>query len=274
MRPKARREEALYLHQKYSIAKARIGRLLGLSVSTIDYKARPRDDERVRVKLLELADENKRFGHPRLFVLLRADLGGINHKRSRRVYRNLGLQIGRRKRKKLASHSRLPATRAMLPMEVWAIDFMFDYIASGRRLKVFTVVDECSKISPGILAAHSIRGSDVVEYLDLLADGAYPKIVRVDQGTEFTSRAMLDWAYRHGVRLEFTKVRKPNQIIESFNSRVRDECLNEHVFFSLEDTREKIDEWHWRYNNLNPHSALGMKSPAMFAREREAVLAS
>lgn len=274
MRPRARREEALYLHQKYSVAKARIGRLLGLSVSTIDYKARPRDDEPVRTKLLQLADQNKRFGHPRLFVLLRADLEGVNHKRSRRIYRDLGLQIGRRKRKKLASHPRLPATRATQPMEVWAIDFMFDYIASGRRLKVFTVVDECSKISPGILAAHSIRGRDVVEYLDLLAGGAYPKIVRVDQGTEFTSRAMLDWAYRHGIRLEFTKVRKPNQVIESFNSRVRDECLNEHVFFSLEDAREKIDEWHWRYNNLNPHSALGMKSPAMFAKEREAVLAS
>jgi putative transposase len=151
---------------------------------------------------------------------------------------------------------------------------MFDYIVSGRRIKVFTVVDECSKISPGVLVAHSIRGRDVVEYLDLLASGKYPKIVRVDPGTEFTSRAMLDWAYRHGVRLEFTKVRKPNQIIESFNSRVRDECLNEHVFFSLEDAREKIDDWHWRYNNLNPHSALGMKSPAVFAKEREAVLAS
>jgi putative transposase len=148
VRPKARREEALYLHQKYSVAKARVVRLLGLSVSTIEYKARPRRDEHVRAKLIELADENKRFGHPRLFVLLRANLGVVNHKRSRRAYRDLGLQIGRRKRKKLASHPRLPATRATQSMDVWAIDFMFDYIASGRRLKFFTVVGEHSKISP------------------------------------------------------------------------------------------------------------------------------
>lgn len=275
MRPGARREEALYLRQKYSVAKARVGRLLGLSVSTINYKARPRDDEPVRAKLLELAEENKRFGHPRLFVLLRGELETVvNHKKSRRIYRELRLQIGRRKRKKLASHPRLPATQATAPMEIWAIDFMFDYIVSGRRIKVFTIVDEFSKISPGVLVAHSIRGVDVVAFLDLVADGKYPKIIRVDQGTEFTSRALLDWAYKNGVRLEFTKVRKPNQIIESFNSRVRDECLNEHVFFSLEDAREKIDTWHWRYNNLNPHSALGMKSPAAFAKERETVLAS
>ncbi len=274
MRPKARREEALYLHQKYSVAKARVGRLLGLSVSTIDYKARPRNDEPVRNKLSALAEEHKRFGHPRLFVLLRRDFAEVNHKRSRRIYRSLGLQIGRRKRKKLGSYPRLAPTRASAPLEVWAIDFMFDYIESGRRLKVLTVVDEFSKISPGLLVDYSIRGKDVVMYLDHLADGVYPKILRVDQGTEFTSRAMLDWAYKYGVRLEFTKVRKPNQIIESFNSRVRDECLNEHVFFALADARSKIDRWHWNYNNFNPHSALGMKSPLEFAKERETVLAS
>jgi len=151
---------------------------------------------------------------------------------------------------------------------------MFDYLESGRRLKVLTIVDEYAKISPGILVDHSIRGFDVVSYLDHLAAGHYPKIIRVDQGTEFTSRAMLDWAYKHQITLEFTKVRKPNQIIESFNSRVRDECLNEHVFFILEDARDKIDDWHWRYNNFNPHSSLGMKTPIEFAKEQETMLAS
>ena len=151
---------------------------------------------------------------------------------------------------------------------------MFDYLETGRRLKVFNIVDEYSKISPGVLVDHSIRGFDVTRYLDHVASGNYPKIIRVDQGTEFTSRAMLDWAYSHNITLEFTKVRKPNQVIESFNSRARDECLNEHVFFSLSDAREKIDEWHWQYNNFNPHSALGMKSPIEFAKEREVMIAS
>ena len=139
---------------------------------------------------------------------------------------------------------------------------------------MFNIVDEYSKISPGVLVDHSIRGFDVTRYLDHVASGNYPKIIRVDQGTEFTSRAMLDWAYSHNITLEFTKVRKPNQVIESFNSRARDEWLNEHVFFSLSDAREKIDEWHWQCNNFNPHSALGMKSPIEFAKEREVMIAS
>ena len=274
VRPKDKRVEALYLIEKYQTQNTRISRLLGLPISTLSYEPRPRGDEALREKISALAACHRRFGHPRLFVLLKRDMINVNHKRSRRVYRDLGLQIGRRKRKKLGSYPRLPATKAAMSNEIWAIDFMFDYIESGRRLKVFTVVDEFSKWSPGLLVDHSIKGHDVVAYLDHLAAGSYPKIIRVDQGTEFTSRAMLDWSYRHKIQLEFTKVRKPNQLIESFNSRVRDECLNEHVFFSLSDARAKIDDWHWQYNNFNPHSALGMKTPAEFAKEREIVLAS
>lgn len=274
MRPKEKRAEAFYLASKYQIAKARIARLLGLSISTFDYEAKPRSDEPIRSRLATLSSEHRRFGHPRLFVLLKREGFILNHKRSRRIYQELGLQIGRRKRKKLGSIQRTPATQATFAHQAWAIDFMFDYVESGRRLKLLTVVDEFSKSSPGLLVDHSIRGRDVVDYLDHLANGRYPKIIRVDQGTEFTSRAMLDWSYRNGVQLEFTRVRKPNQIAESFNSRVRDECLNEHVFFSLSDARAKIDEWHWRYNNFNPHSSLGMKTPAEFAKESEFVLAS
>jgi len=240
---------------------------LGLRLSTFSYEEAPSTDEHVRAKLLSLVDDNKRFGHPRLFVLLKREMPEVNHKRSHRIYTELELQIAKRKRKKLGSHQRLPPTRATKPNEVWAIDFMFDYLESGRRLKALTIVDEFSKISPGLLVDHSIRGVDVTSFLDQLASGSYPKIVRTDQGTEFTSRAMLDWAYKNGVQLEFTRVRKPNQVIESFNSRVRDECLNEHVFFSLQDAREKIDDWHWRYNNINPHSSLGMKAPMEFEKE-------
>ena len=272
--PGERRVAGRYLVDKYKKPAARICRLLGLSISTFSYQDSPRDDAPIRAKFEELTQEHRRFGHPRLFVLLKRDMPGVNHKRTRRVYRAMGLQIGRRKRKKLGGRPRLAATQARAPGEAWAIDFMFDYVESGRRLKVLTIVDEFAKESPGILVHHSIRGTDVTAFLDQLAAGSYPKIIRVDQGTEFTSRAMLDWAYKHGITLEFTRVRKPNQIIESFNSRVRDECLNEHTFFSLEDARQKIDEWHWKYNNINPHSALGMKSPVEFAKEWKNMLAS
>lgn len=264
----------MYLVEKYKTTKARCCRLLGLSVSTFSYQEKPNQDGPVRDRLMHLAGENKRFGHPRLFVLLKQDMPELNHKRSHRIYTELDLQIQRRKRKKLGSHHRLPPTRATEPDHIWAIDFMFDYLETGRRLKVLNIVDEHSKISPGVLVAHSIRGADVTQFLDHVADGIYPKVIRVDQGTEFTSRSMLDWAYKHNIRLEFTKVRKPNQVIEAYNSRVRDECLNEHVFFNLEDARSKIDEWHWKYNHINPHSALGMKSPIQFAKERQTMLAS
>ncbi len=274
VRPKDRRTEAQYLVEKYKTAKARCCRLLGLSISTMSYNEKAKTDGPIRDKLMSLAGDNKRFGHPRLFVLLKNEMPDINHKRSHRIYTELELQLERRKRKKLGAHHRLPPTRATEPDQVWAIDFMFDYLETGRRLKTLTIVDECSRISPGMLVDHSIRGVDVTRFLDFVASGKYPKIIRIDQGTEFTSRAMLDWACRRNIRLEFTKVRKPNQVIESFNSRVRDECLNEHVFFSLQDAREKIDDWHWRYNNINPHSALGMKAPLVFAKEKQVMLAS
>lgn len=247
---------------------------MGLNISCADYKECIKQDEPVREKLVSLIGEKKRFGHPRLFVLLKRDMPKVNHKRSHRIYTEAGLQITRRKRKKLGATHRTPPTRATGPNEVWAIDFMFDYLESGRRLKTLTIVDEHSKISPGILVNHSIRGNDVTDFLDHVASGSYPKIIRTDQGTEFTSRAMLDWAYKHGIKIEYTKVRKPNQVVEAFNSRVRDECLNEHVFFTLQDAREKIDQWHWRYNHINPHSALKMKSPIVFANEQETMLAS
>ncbi len=274
VRPSERRAEALYLTKRYKSPKARICRLLGLSVSTAGYQEQPNSDEPVGLKLKDLAGEHKRFGHLRLFVFLKREMLEINHKRSRRIYQDLELQIGRRKRKKLGSVPRLPTTKATQPNDVWAIDFMFDYIESGRRLKVLTTVDEFAKLSPGVLVDYSIKGTDVVDFLDHLAGGQYPRVVRVGQGTEFTSRAMLDWAYRHNVTLEFTRVRKPNQLIESFNSRVRDECLNEHLFFSLEDARSKIDQWHWKYNNINPQSALGMKTPTEFAKDHGSMLAS
>jgi putative transposase len=223
--------------------------------------------------LKELAANNKRFGHPRLFVLLKREKGlHVNHKRSERIYQGLGLQIKNRKRKKLGGNPRKVVS--LIPYgtgDVLALDFVFDYIESGRRLKTLTIVDEETKISPALLVAHSIRGKDLGPFLELACE-KLPKIIRIDQGTEFTSRAFLDWSYKNGIHLEFTRVKKPNQVIESFNSRFRDECLNEHLFHGLEDAIEKINLWHVKYNNFNPHSSLGMMTPVEFARRKEFML--
>lgn len=142
VRPKDRRTEALYLVDKYKTTKARCCRLLGLSISTLSYEPAPNGDAPVRDKLIALAGENKRFGHPRLFVLLKKEMPEVNHKRSHRIYKQSDLQLQRRKRKKLGTHPRMPPTRASEAGQVWAVDFMFDYLESGRKLKTLTIIDE------------------------------------------------------------------------------------------------------------------------------------
>lgn len=274
VRPSETRATALYLKESYKVSNARVCWLLGLSKSTASYAPKPKHDTLVADRIKELATDKRRFGHRRLFVFLKREFPDLNHKRSHRIYKGLHLQIGHRKRKKLGSLPRVPLAKATTPNHTWAINFMFDYLESGRRIKTLTTVDEFSKVSPGLLVAHSIRGIHATEFLDQIAGGTYPKVIRVYQGTEFTSRAMLDWAYKHGINLEFTRVRKPNQLIEAFNSRLRDECFNEHVFLNLEDARGKVDEWGEQYNHSNPHSSLNMKTPVQFAKEWETMLAS
>ena len=266
----AKREEAQYLQKSYKVSANRTCRLLSLNRSSFDYKPRPKTDEPISIRLKELAGNHRRFGHPRLFELLKREGIKVNHKRSERIYQNLKLQIKYRKRKKLGSVTRITATKAEVINECWGIDFMHDFIESGRKLKILTIVDEKGKESPGALVDTSITGENVTEFLDTLS--VLPSRIRVDQGTEFTSCAFLNWAYKRGIEIQFSGVGKPNAEIEAFNSRMRDECLNEHVFFSLEDAREKINQWLDKYNTINPHSTLGMKTPKEFAKQEGLML--
>lgn len=162
--PKIKREVAQYAKDKFAVSATRICKILGLPRSTFDYSSHPRDNSHVKRALLELAEDNKRFGHPRLFTLLKRDKNiHVNHKRSEAVYQKLGLQIKNRKRKKLGGSSSRNVVQ-LVPYgegDVLAIDFVFDYIESGRRLKVLTMVDEKTKVSPSLMMAHSIRGIDL-----------------------------------------------------------------------------------------------------------------
>ena len=193
--PKLKRETARYVRSKYQITTSRTCRVLGLARSTFDYAEHPRDDSVVGEALQDLANENKRFGHPRLFVLLKREKEiHVNYKRSEHIYCKLRLQTKNRKRKKLGGSPR--KIQPLIPYgtsDVLAIDFVFDYVESGRRLKVLTMVDKNTKSSPGILVAHSIRGAHLSPFIELGCE-KLPKVIRVDQGTEFTSRAIQDWA--------------------------------------------------------------------------------
>ena len=160
------------------------------------------------------------------------------------------------------------------PTERWSMDFVHDALADGRTFRVLTVVDQWSRQSPILEVASSLSGATVGSALDrVLAAGALLRSITVDHGTEFMSRALEDWAYQRGVQLDFIRPGKPveNAFIESFNGRLRDECLNVHQFTSIEDAKAKIEAWRVDYNQRRPHSSLGHLTPNEFVAQRQAV---
>ena len=197
----------------------------------------------------------------------------MNKKRVRRLYRLDGLQLRMRvrRRKHIALH-RGPAPVPAGPRERWSMDFVHDALADGRPFRVLTIVDQWSRQSPILEAASSMSGSTVSVALDrAIAGGSVPRSITVDHGTEFMSRALEDWAYQRGVQLDFIRPGKPveNAFIESFNGRLRDECLNVHQFTSIADAKEKIEAWRVDYNQRRPHSSLGHLTPNEYAQRRQ-----
>ena len=197
----------------------------------------------------------------------------MNKKRVRRLYRldGLPLRMRVRRRKHIAVH-RGPAPVPVGPAERWSMDFVHDALADGRQFRVLTVVDQWSRQSPILEVASSMSGQTVSGALDqAIANGTAPRSITVDHGTEFMSRALEDWAYQRGVQLDFIRPGKPveNAVIESFNGRLRDECLNVHQFTSIADAKEKIEAWRVDYNQRRPHSSLGHLTPNEYAEQRQ-----
>ena len=204
---------------------------------------------------------------PRIYHFLKQE--GLVRSKScaERVYRALNLQIKRRRRQKLAPAVRVPFEKAVAPNEIWSFDFMYDYTETKRKLKILTIIDDCSKKSPGLFADYSIPSSTMIAFFESLAK--LPKKLRCDNGPEMTSIEFLAWAHKRKISIDYIDPGKPNQnaYIESFNSRLRDEHLTEEIFLDLEDAKKKIEKWRRSYNELRPHSALGMKTPNQFEEE-------
>lgn len=261
------------MRDEYRRSERRACELAGVGRSSCRYQARRREDKELRERLRELAGERRRFGYRRLTVLLRREGRVVNPKRVYRIYCQEGLAVRRRPRKRLKAAARTPLALPTEANQVWTMDFMHDNLASGRKFRTLNLMDGFTRESPRIEVDTSLPGLRVVRVLEEIArERGYPEAIQVDNGPEFISRVVDQWAFEHGVELHFIEPGKPTQNahIESFNGKFRDECLNENWFLTLQEAREKIEAWRSDYNQVRPHSSLGYQTPDEFAAQAAA----
>ncbi len=251
------------------ISERRALRLVGMSASAYRYQPVADRNSVLKEKIVALAQRHRRYGAGMIYLKLRQAGEIVNHKRVDRLYAEAGLQVRRRKRKKIPIAQRQPLERPQSANQMWSMDFVFDRTAEGRSIKSLTVVDDATHEAVAIVPERAMGGQQLVRILDRLAvTRGLPKAIRTDNGKEFCGRAMLTWAHERGVRLFLIEPGKPNQnaYIESFNGRFRDECLNEHWFTSLQHAKVVIDAWRREYNEERPKKSLGGLTPATYAK--------
>ncbi len=254
-------------------------RVIGMSASAYRYCPTPDRNQTLREQIVALAHRHRRYGSGMIYLKLRQSGQQINHKRVERLYAETGLQVRRRRRKKVPVSDRQPLGRPQAANQVWSMDFVFDRTGEGRVIKCLTIVDDATHEAVAIVPERAIGGHMLTRILDHLAmQRGFPRAIRTDNGKEFCGRAMLTWAHQRGVKLFLIEPGKPNQnaYIESFNGRLRDECLNEHWFVSLPHAKVMIEAWRREYNEERPKKSLGGLTPSAYARqlaEKSATLA-
>ena len=242
--------------------------LVGLQPKIYRYTSRRPDDAQIRQRLRELALQRRRFGYRRLHLLLRREGIMLNHKKLYRLYREERLMVRKRGGRKRAIGTRAPLALPQGPNQRWSLDFVSDALACSRKFRVLAVVDDFTRECLALTVDNSLSGVRVARELDRLVDRrGRPCLVVSDNGTELTSRAILGWQQDHGIEWHYIAPGKPtqNSFIESFNGRLRDECLNEHLFANLAEARRIIEAWRVDYNTARPHSSLGGLTPTEFA---------
>ena len=275
MKPAQKRAAAQFFRVGFRVSERRACRLAGVARSTFRYRSQAADQTALRLRLRDLAATRIRYGYRRLHILLRREGWRVNHKRVYRLYREEGLGIRVKRRKKLTSAPRVLPPPPTKPLERWSLDFLCDSLADGRRFRVLTIVDNVSRMSPAIAVDSSLTGERVAAILERLKQTiGKPDRIAVDNGPEFISKALDTWAYQNGVQLEFSRPGKPtdNAFAESFNGHFRAECLDCHWFASLEEARQMIEAWRLDYNTERPHRALGQQTPTAWMIERGRLL--
>ena len=267
--PAALRPAVVELGAKFAMKKRRACRVVGLAPSTLYYRSLRPERADIRARLRDLAAQRPRWGYRRLHVLLDREGHHLNHKLVFRLYRSEGLAVRRKKRKRMTASLRVVPPPPTAPRQQWTMDFTQDSLSTGRQFRTLNLIDTFTRECLLIEADHSLTGPRVVRVLEQLTERhGKPEVIRIDNGTEFTSAAVDAWAYRRGVRLDFITKGKPteNGHIESFNGKFRDECLNENWFISLDDVRRKVEAYRVDYNEVRPHSSLDNRTPNEFAR--------
>ena len=244
-------------------------RVVGMSPSSLRYRPVTDRNAALKEQIIALAQRHRRYGAGMIYLKLRQAGLVVNHKRVDRLYAEAGLQVRRRKRKKIPVADRHPLERPLVANQVWSMDFVFDRTAEGRVIKSLTVVDDATHEAVAIVPERAMGGMQLTRALDRIAKTrGLPKAIRTDNGKEFCSRAMQTWAHNRGVQLFLIEPGKPNQnaYIESFNGRFRDECLNEHWFMSLRHAQVVIEGWRREYNEERPKKSLGGLTPGAYAK--------
>ena len=253
---------------RFGLSQRRVCRLLTLDRNTLRYRSRRQDDTALRTRIRNIAEHKRRYGCPRIYIRLRREGWRVNYKKVERLYyREEGLSLRRRRRKKAAAVSRVPLPKPTHPGRCYAMDFVHDRLANGRRFKCLTMTDLWSKEVPVLEVDVSIDGARVCRILDqLFLTRPLPDTLILDNGPEFAGTALDAWATQHGVYLHFIQPGKPvqNAFIESFNGKFRDECLNEHWFLTLQEAQLVIEAWRREYNEERTHSAIGDLTPQEF----------
>jgi putative transposase len=268
--PAAKREAVAHLRTALEMSERRACTLIAADRTMIRYRSRRPPDTGLRARLRALANQRRRFGYRRLFILLRreGEPSGVN--RIYRLYREEGLTVRKRRARRRAVGTRTPILVEVRVNARWSLDFVHDQFALGRRFRILNIVDDMTRECLAAIPDTSISGRRVARELTMLIETrGKPGMIVSDNGTEFTSNAILGWATDHQVEWHYIAPGKPmqNGFVESFNGRMRDELLNESLFLDLDHTRQLIGAWVTDYNTARPHSALGYQTPAAYAKQ-------
>lgn len=268
--PQVRREAVDALMSERGFGVTRACGLVRISRSLYRYRSKRPECADLKARISEIAEAKRRYGYRRIYIRLRREGWAVNRKRVYRLYREAGLLVRRRKRKRIGLVERKPLPKPAAANISWSMDFVSDGLADGRRLRCLNIVDDCTRECVAIEVDTSITGTRVKTVLERLAETrGLPKSITVDHGPEFEGQVLDAWAYARGVQLSFIRPGKPNEnaYIESFNGKFRDECLNEHWFVTMAQARRIIEAWRIEYNTERTHSSLGDLTPEEFAEE-------